>query len=217
MDIKYLGHSSFLLSSRVAKVVTDPFDPDMVGLKFPRVEAQIVTVSHHHHDHDAVAQVGGNPISFDMPGEYEVAGVRLTGFPSFHDAQEGAQRGINTIFKIELDGVHVVHLGDLGHIPSDEILEEIDTVDVLLVPVGGVYTIGPDEAAKVVAKIEPAYVVPMHFGDPSLNQATFAGLAPVSEFLQKIDAAHTTPVPRLSLTKADITDEEMKVIVFERT
>lgn len=217
MDIKYLGHSSFLLSNRRAKVVTDPFDPVMVGLKFPRTEAQIITLSHHHDDHDAVSQVEGTPKIFDIPGEYEVLGVRITGFPSFHDGKEGAERGTNTIFKMELDDVHILHLGDIGHMPSDEILEEIDTVDVLLIPVGGVYTIGPDEAAKVVAKIEPSCVIPMHFGDSALNQATFAGLAPVAEFLQKIDAVNTTPLPKLSLSKADLTGEEMKVVVLDRT
>lgn len=215
MDIKYLGHSSFHLKGKNGSVVTDPFDSKMVGLKFPQVEADIITISHHHADHNATAAVSGTPLVLDIPGEYEKGGIRVTGYDTFHDGERGEKRGRNTMFKIEADGLSVLHCGDLGHIPADELIEEIDTVDVLLIPVGGFYTITADEAVSLVSKIEPGIVIPMHYNHPKLNQDGFAQLTPVSDFLKKIGADEALePVKKLTLKKQDIA-EETKVIVME--
>ncbi len=214
MDIKYLGHASFLLRGRTGKVVTDPFDPSTVGLKFPKVEADIVTISHDHADHSASNRVSGEPLVITLPGEYEKKGIRITGFHTYHDAKGGAQRGNNTIYMIEIDDIRVLHLGDLGHTLDEELLEAIDGVDVLLVPVGGHYTIGPEHAAKLTATIEASLVIPMHFRTKGLAEKLADKLAPVSEFLSQLDAAVDEPVTKLSIKKSDLTQEETKVVVM---
>jgi L-ascorbate metabolism protein UlaG (beta-lactamase superfamily) len=214
MDIKYFGHSSFFLKGKTATVVTDPFDPQMVGLKFPKIEADVVTISHQHQDHNQAHLVGGNPLVIDIPGEYEKQGIKISGFPVYHDQKQGAERGKNTLFKIEADNLSLLHCGDLGHVLSDEIIEEINGVDVLLIPVGGFYTIDPDEAAAIVRKIEPSIVIPMHYNTPRLNQQQFGKLAPVSEFLSKIGGEETQPIKKLSVKKEEL-GEEMKMVVME--
>src|SRR6476469_4622663 len=113
MDIKYMGHASFFLKTKNSRVVMDPFDPK-IGLKFPKTEADIVTISHHHSDHDFLGQVSGEPLVIDWPGEFEKQEVRISGFSSFHDKQKGAERGPDTLYKVEADGISVLHCGDLG-------------------------------------------------------------------------------------------------------
>lgn len=124
MEIKYLGHSSFLIKTKTAKIVTDPYDSHMVGLKFPKVEADIITISHHHQDHDKADQVGFSqtgvlPLVIDIPGEFEKQGIRIFGFKSYHDKKQGQERGENIIYKIEAEGISVLHCGDLGIVPNE--------------------------------------------------------------------------------------------------
>ncbi|MBI4226602.1 MBL fold metallo-hydrolase [Candidatus Roizmanbacteria bacterium] len=216
MDIKYLGHSSFFIRSKEAKLVTDPFDPQMVGLKFPKVEADIVTVSHHHADHDRANLVGGNPLVIDLPGEYERKGLRVFGYQTYHDKKMGAERGENTVYKIEGDGISVLHCGDLGLVLEDSFIDQLGEVDVLLVPVGGFYTIDSTEAVELVKKIEPSIIVPMHYNEPKLNQQVFGKLLPINEFLGKIGAGNVAPIPKLTVKKEEL-QEEMKVVVMEIT
>src|SRR3989338_4498612 len=138
MDIKYLGHASFLLRSNTAKVITDPFDPKAVGLSFSKLPADIVSCSHGHDDHYFLDRIEGDPLVITLAGEYEKKGVRITGYDSFHDEADGSKRGKNVIYKIEIEDISILHLGDLGHTLSDELVEEIDVVDILLIPVGGI-------------------------------------------------------------------------------
>jgi len=208
MDIKYLGHSSFFIKGREAKLVTDPFDPKITGLKFPKTEADIVTISHHHKDHDNIEQISGNPLIIDWPGQFERKGVRVTGFKSFHDKKQGSERGDNIFYRIE-DDLSVLHCGDLGFVPDDKFLDEIGEIDILLVPVGGTYTIDAGEAIQLIKKVEPTIVIPMHFQTPGLKE-----LAPISEFLKKIGAENVVPVPKLTVKKEEL-EEEMKVVVME--
>lgn len=163
MRIGFLGHASFIIKGRDATVVTDPFDPKTTGLKFPKVHADIVTISHQHSDHNAFENVAGNPKVLDTPGEYEVKGVSIFGISTFHDTKQGQERGRNTVFRIEMDKIRLCHLGDLGHTLSEEILGQIGEVDILFVPVGGVYTIDAAEASEVVSSVEPKVVIPMHY------------------------------------------------------
>src|SRR3989338_2408011 len=214
MDIKYLGHASFFIKSKEAKLVTDPFDPKMVGLKFPKVEADIVTVSHHHSDHDQTNLINGEPLVIDMPGEYEKKGLRVFGHQSYHDKQKGAERGENIVYKIEGEVVSILHGGDLGIVLDDAFIDTIGDVDVLLVPVGGFFTIDAVEASELVKKIEPSIVIPMHYNSSKLNQQVFAKLLPVSEFLKKIGQESAVPVSKLTIKKEEL-EEEMKVVVME--
>ncbi len=215
MDIKYLGHASFLVKSKDAKLVTDPYDPS-IGIKFPKTDADIITVSHKHPDHNFVAGVTGDPLVIDMPGEFEKKGMRIFGFQSYHDKKNGAERGENILYKIETENISVLHCGDLGLVPDDGFLELIGDVDILMVPVGGFYTINAEEAAVLVAKIEPSIVIPMHYNHEKLNQKTFANVQPLSEFLKKMGAESVIPIPKLSVKKEDLQDE-MKVVVMQIT
>jgi len=213
MEIKYLGHASFLIKTKKAKIVTDPFDPQMVGLKFPKVEADIVTISHQHQDHNRSDLVLGNPTVFDWPGEFEKMGVRIFGFKTYHDKEKGAKRGENIVFKIEIEGISLVHCGDLGLVPDDDFLDRLGNVDILLVPVGGGYTIDSSEAYELVKKIEPKIVIPMHYNNPKLNQEVFGSLSSVEEFTKKFGIENPEVLPKLTYKKEE--EGEMKVFVLE--
>ena len=218
MEIKYLGHSSFLIKTKTAKVVTDPYDSEMVGLKFPKTEADIVTVSHHHSDHNQVKNVlglnGVAPLVIDMPGEFEKIGVRIFGFQSYHDKTKGGERGENILYKFESEGISVLHCGDLGVIPEESFLEAIGDVDILMVPTGGFYTIDSDEAVQLVKKIEPAIVIPMHYQVKGTNPKLAEKLSPLSEFTKKFGIENLAPIPKLVYKKEEI-EQEMKVVVLE--
>ena len=214
MDIKYIGHASFLRKGKTATVITDPFDPKMTGLSFPSLSADIVTVSHEHKDHNYVKGIEGDPLIIRLPGEYEKKGVRVSGMSTFHDDKNGKDAGRNTMFSIEIDGVHILHCGDLGHALSDEMVEEMEQVDVLLVPTGGTYTISADEAVEVIKAIEPSFVIPMHYFHKKLKEDVFGKLSPVSTFLEKIGHPDVVPVRKLTVKKEDCTGD-MKVVLME--
>ncbi|QQG41446.1 MAG: MBL fold metallo-hydrolase [Candidatus Woesebacteria bacterium] len=216
MDITYLGHSSFRIKTKTATVITDPFDPKTVGLKYSGIDGDIVTVSHDHNDHNAANLVSGAKKVVTGPGEYEIQGVSIVGYPSFHDSKTGDERGKNTIYVYEAEGLRLVHLGDLGHTLSEDLINEIGDVDVLMIPVGGEFTIGPREASETVNKIEPFFVMPMHYQTGGLNPTTFAKLLPVEEFLKE-SGLPTENSPKFSIKKEDILeDQNTKVIVLER-
>lgn len=198
-------------------LVTDPFDPAMVGLPYPKVSAEIVTLSHHHDDHSQSEKVTPTTRTelfvVDRPGEYEVGGVGIIGIRSWHDDKDGADRGENVIFTIQMDGVIVCHLGDLGHKLTDKQIDAIGQIDVLLVPVGGEYTIGPSEAMEAISALSPSVVVPMHYKRAGMN-ASFDKLATVDEFLEKSAIGEAKRLDKLTLTKATL-PEEMEVFVLE--
>ncbi|PIV01673.1 lactamase [Candidatus Shapirobacteria bacterium CG03_land_8_20_14_0_80_40_19] len=215
MEVIYLGHSSFKFRGKSVTVVTDPYDPEYVGLKYPKTEADIVTVSHDHPDHNFISIVGGGPFVISQPGEYEIKGVSIFGFSSYHDDKQGAERGKNIIYLIEVDGFRICHLGDLGERLSSELIEEIGTADILCIPVGGKVTLGTNEAVELTAQIEPSIVLPMHFNLPGINQKIFGDLNPVDEFLSKMEVEDKTVLDKLSISK-DKLPEETKVVILER-
>lgn len=186
MDIVWIGHSSFRIKGKDATIVADPFDPAMVGLKFPKIQADIVTVSHGHADHNNLSQIEGSPKVVSGPGEYEIKGVSIFGIPSFHDDKKGAERGANTVYVVTIDKLVVCHLGDLGHKLSEEQVGEIGSVDVLIVPVGGTYTLDSAHASEAVSALEPKVVIPMHYQIPGLNPEMFASLEPVDNFIKEL-------------------------------
>jgi len=215
MEVTYLGHSSFKFRGKSVTVVTVPYDPEYVGLKYPKTEADIVTVSHNHPDHNFISIVGGGPFVISQPGEYEIKGVSIFGFSSYHDDKQGAERGKNIIYLIEVDGFRICHLGDLGERLSSELIEEIGTADILCIPVGGKVTLGTNEAVELTAQIEPSIVLPMHFNLPGINQKIFGDLNPVDEFLSKMEVEDKTVLDKLSISK-DKLPEETKVVILER-
>jgi L-ascorbate metabolism protein UlaG (beta-lactamase superfamily) len=184
VKIRWLGHSAFVLTSGSGtKVLTDPYESGSydgaVGYK-PITEAvQVVTSSHSHEDHFCL---DGLPEGFKCitdPGKHEASGVSIEGIKTFHDETRGEDRGRNIVYTIEIDGIRVCHLGDLGHALSDEEIAAIGRVDVLLIPVGGFFTIGPKEALGIIRALSPAVTIPMHFKTDVLGFP----IKPVEDFL----------------------------------
>ena len=199
MDITWLGHSCFRLRGSHATVITDPYSPTL-GYSLGKPTARIVTVSHQHDSHSYVQGIGGEPRQVTGPGEYEISGVLIIGVATFHDREKGKERGKNTVYVMEVDEVSVCHLGDLGHVLTAEQAEEIDNVDVLLLPVGGVSTIGAPMATEVVRQLEPKVVIPMHYKTQALNWE----LEPVERFLKEMGVKEVNPQPKLSVTRSSL-------------
>jgi L-ascorbate metabolism protein UlaG (beta-lactamase superfamily) len=199
MDITWLGHSCFKIKGSQATVVTDPYPPSL-GYSLGKPTAHIVTVSHQHAGHSYVQGVGGEPRLVTGPGEYEIRNVLIMGISTFHDNKEGKVSGKNTVYVMEVDEVSICHLGDLGHVLTSEQVEEVDNVDVLLVPVGGVSTINAPLAAEVVRQLEPKVVIPMHYKTEALSRE----LEPVDRFLKETGVKQVDSVPKLSLAKSSL-------------
>lgn len=174
MKLTYLGHACFLLESDLAKkLLMDPFD-DSMGYPVPSMPVDVVTISHAHHDHNDLSHIPNAPIVIREAGRQAVEGFAVEGIDSFHDAEGGAKRGSNVIFVVEVDGIRIAHLGDLGHALSAEQISRLGHIDVLLIPVGGYYTIDAEEALAVARAIAPRVAVPMHYavkGRESLIQS----------------------------------------------
>jgi L-ascorbate metabolism protein UlaG (beta-lactamase superfamily) len=214
MEISFLGHSSFRIKTKNATLVIDPFDPKMVGIKFPPIDADIVTVSHQHKDHNNTSLVKGATKVIEGPGEYEIKDVSIMGFPTFHDKKEGEERGSNIIYVYEAEGLRLAHLGDLGHKLSEDLIEELGEIHILMIPVGGTVSLSAEEATEVVRSIEPNIIIPMHYQEEGLNQEEFAKLTTVEEFVKEIGVNHET-LPKLIVKDVDI-GEDSKVVVLER-
>ena len=214
MDIFYLGHSSFKLKTKNVTLITDPFDPKMVGLKFPPVSCEIVTVSHPHRDHDYLEAVRDYKKAVEGPGEYEILGVSILGLTTFHDKAKGEERGKNTIYIFESEGLRMAHLGDLAHKLTDKMVEEIGSINILMIPVGGEVTLSANEAVEVVRSIEPNIVIPMHYKEEGVKQEAFEKLETVDNFLKEMGLT-VEKLPKLSLKVSDLT-EEQKVVLLER-
>lgn len=214
MDITFLGHSSFKIAGKDTTIVTDPFDPKKVGFELPKVSADIVTVSHNHDDHNFVAGVAGQPFITSGPGEYEIKGVRIFGIESEHDEKGGRERGKNTLYLIEFEDLAVVHLGDLGRQLNAPEIEELNHVDILMIPTGGVYTVNPEQAAEVVTQLEPYIIIPMHYQTADLELGE--KLAPVEKFLEQMGATGVRREKKLKVTKSSL-PEDTELVVLERT
>ena len=180
MKIKWLGHAAFMITSAAGtRIITDPYVVDE-RLTYGEIKesADIVTVSHEHSDHSNVAAVKGNPEV--VKGTAKVKGIEFRAISSYHDNSGGSQRGKNTIFCFGVDGVGVCHLGDLGHPLSDKQAAEMGSVDILLLPVGGFFTIDAEVATRVCDRLKPKVVIPMHFR----NDKCRFPIAGVDEFLK---------------------------------
>jgi len=164
--IKWHGHACFeVIDSRGRSIVFDPHDGTSIGISPPRAKADIVLSSHKHFDHDAVSVVAkpGAKTLVEKEGVFDVNGIRVEGFLTYHDKSMGALRGRNVVYKVEVDGLVLLHLGDLGHVVTEDLLEKLGSIDVLFVPVGGTFTIDAKEAVTVVESIRPRIAIPMHY------------------------------------------------------
>ncbi|MGQ9586179.1 MAG: MBL fold metallo-hydrolase [Anaerolineae bacterium] len=209
MDIFWYGYACFRLRDRGIAVVTDPYD-DSVGCQLPRLRADVVTVSHPHPTHANVKGVRGYRKVLDGPGEYEVQGVFITGIATYHDQKKGKDRGSNTVFLFDFDGVTVCHLGSLGHPLTQTQTELLSDVSVLLVPVGGGNTLDATGAAEVISQIEPRIVVPMRYRTPGIT----VRLDPVTRFLKEMGLARPDPLESLSVSASSL-PEDTQVVLLE--
>lgn len=169
MNIKWYGHSCFLLTSESGvSILTDPPAPE-TGYTVSGVRCDAVTVSHSHYDHSYLAAAEGEPEVITDEGEHNVKGIKVTGFPAFHDKAQGALRGKVTMYLFEMDGIRILHAGDVGDQLTREEVAKIGVVDVLLVPIGGKYTLDSLEAREFANSLKPSVVIPMHFKTPLCN------------------------------------------------
>lgn len=204
MKVSWLGHSCFLLRATTGiSVLIDPFDEE-VGYPLPVVRADIVVISHDHHDHNNAKVVLGSPQAIRGEGLHSALGIEFRGISSWHDREEGRLRGENTIFCFTLDGARVCHLGDLGHVLSDAEVEAIGPVNLLFIPVGGIYTIGAEDADAVLRQLDPDVAIPMHYQTSALSFE----LEPVDDFLN--GRQYQGPVQSLILTEMDLQEEKRK-------
>jgi L-ascorbate metabolism protein UlaG (beta-lactamase superfamily) len=215
MNVRYLGHAAFeLVSENGTRLVFDPYESGAYGgaLKYGPIggEFDIAVVSHDHADHcdEGVTKGAGNVV--DCPGTFDVAGVRVTAEPTYHDESKGSERGANLVSVVELDGMRIAHLGDLGHSLSEEELKTVKGVDVLFIPVGGHFTIDAETAAKMVASIGPKVVIPMHF---KTDKVDFP-ISPVERFTGLMENVEVAGASEITITKAEIPDIT-KVVVLE--
>jgi L-ascorbate metabolism protein UlaG (beta-lactamase superfamily) len=199
MEITWLGHSCFLVRGKEKTIITDPCHPDL-GYRLGEPEADIVTSSHFHPGHNYIEGVADEPKQIKSPGEYEMGGIFITGIPTFHDDKKGELRGKNTIYVIEMDGITLCHLGDLGHPLGPQLVEEIGDVDILLLPAGEVSTILIDTAVEIVRQLEPHIVIPMHYK----TEAFTGNLSPVDNFLDKMRIRELEAKPKLSITSSSL-------------
>ncbi len=208
MDIQWLGHSCFRLRGSIATVITDPFDPS-VGLPLPKLQGDFVTISHPHAHHSFTEAVEGQPYIIQTPGEFEAKGVSVRGLATtLLDA--AGPGGRNVVYVMEIDGVALVHLGDLGQPLTPRQVEELTPVHVLMVPAGGGCTITPSQAAEAIRLLEPMVVIPMHYQLPQLP----GDLRGVEDLLKELGAEGLTPQPRLSVTLSNMPSER-RVVVME--
>lgn len=219
MEITYHGHSCFKLKGAVGTVVTDPYQ-DAVGFSLPNLSADVITVSHDHPDHNAITKIRPSArrersFVIESNGEYEVGGISVFGTQTYHDASGGSERGVNTVFTIVIDEIRVCHLGDLGHELTTEQLAEIGAVDVVLCPVGGVYTINAELAVKTIHALEPGIAIPMHYKNPDHNPSVYGDLTDLPVFL-KAFGAEVKPSDKLKLEKSKL-PEETELVVLQRT
>lgn len=215
MQIQWLGQSFFKIQSKnndaEITIATDPYG-ETIGLKPPKFQADIVTISHNHGDHNNLDAIKGEPFIVDSPGEYETKDVFIYGIPSWHDNKQGQERGKNTIYQITAEGINILHLGDLGQDSlNNEQIERIGNVDILLIPVGGIVTIDAKKATEIISALEPRIVIPMHYKINGLK--TKSELATVEDFL-KVSGLPNERMDKLKISKKDLQAEETKVIIL---
>jgi L-ascorbate metabolism protein UlaG (beta-lactamase superfamily) len=200
MKIKYLGHASFLITAASGvSIVTDPYTPGE-GFRYGEITetADIVTVSHQHTDHNNAGVIGGNPRIISSYAPAEIKGIKIRGLATHHDEAGGTKRGMNTIFCLGVDGINLCHLGDLGHPLNDQQAAKLGRVDILLLPVGGYFTIDAPTASRVGNQIAPRILIPMHFKTDKLDYP----IAGIDEFLRD--------KPRQWVTQLEVSEAEFK-------
>ncbi|HLC99893.1 MAG TPA: MBL fold metallo-hydrolase [Patescibacteria group bacterium] len=210
MQITWFGQACFRFDSKDVRVLIDPFSKK-IGLREPRINDQIIIVTHDHYDHNNIENTTPESFIIKGPGEYEKSGVQVVGISSFHDNTQGSERGLNTIYVIKLENITLCHLGDIGqHMLTDEQVETIGGVDILFVPIGGTYTVDGKQAVAIVKQIEPKIIVPMHYKVPGLT----VNLEGPNAFLKEI-GIKPEETEYYKITAKNLPQEETHLIMFK--
>jgi L-ascorbate metabolism protein UlaG (beta-lactamase superfamily) len=217
VTVEWYGQSCFVITGKDGfRVVTDPYKPGgfdgAIGYKPITVSADVVTVSHEHLDHNYPQAISGNPTILRGSGIQTMKGIEFVGISSYHDKVFGTQRGKNTIFKFTLDGIIFCHLGDLGTTLSKSQIEQLGKINILMIPVGGTYTIDWQDAWKVIDQLKPNLVIPMHYKTDAIKFP----LAEVKEFLSKggKEKVDQTTISKLEISK-DKLPKPTQIIVMQ--
>ena len=211
MEIVWLGHSSFRIRAREATVITDPCPPS-TGYTIGKPTADVVSLSHAHDDHTYLKAIAGKPIVIDSPGEYEISGTFLTAIPTYHDGEKGGELGKNLVFVIEMEGIKICHLGDLGHVPTADQAEGMTGADVLMIPVGGDSTIDGAKAAEIVSTLDARIIIPMHYKTP----VTKGDLESADRFLKEMQSTAVQAQPKLSLSYNTVPSDTQVILLDYR-
>ncbi len=210
MKIEYFGHSCFRMTdSRGFRIVTDPY-PEDVGFCMPHIEADLVTISHNHYDHNAIEKITGKYVAANKPGRYKAAGHVFEGIHCWHDPLQGQLRGPSVAFKYKIDGLDVCHLGDLGERFEPEVAARFGHVDVLFIPVGGVFTIDAKEAKQYADAIGAKIVIPMHYWTPGCT----LNIDRVNEFTKRLRKDYIVEKPLDAYEVPDLSTLEMPLVVI---
>ena len=215
MKIKWYGHAAFLITSdQGLKIIIDPYEPGAFGgqLSYGKIndQAEIVLTSHDHADHNYTKDIPGSPQIIKGSGSKTIKEISIKGISTYHDPSKGSERGTNTIFAIKLDNIQLCHLGDLGHLLSDKDLAEIGPVDILLIPVGGFFTIDSKEATRVAEQIKPKILIPMHF---KTEKCGFP-ISPVEDFLKGKTNIKRAKASEATFDKANL-PQQIEIVVLE--
>jgi L-ascorbate metabolism protein UlaG (beta-lactamase superfamily) len=208
MKIKWYGHAAFgITTDQGVKIIIDPYQSGAFGgaLAYGKIEeeADVVLVSHDHDDHNYIKDIKGKFTRISAAGAHEAKGVKITAMPTYHDSSKGSERGNNLLFVIEADGLRVAHFGDLGHLLGNDVIKELGPIDVLMLPVGGFYTIDPREATVVMESVKPAITIPMHFKTPKCDFP----IAPVDEFTKGKKSVTNVKASELEAAKGKLPKE----------
>lgn len=216
MQIIWHGQSCFQIITNREKnnqvsLVIDPFE-ETIGLRLPKLETDILLITHDHPDHNNIKGILGNPFLIKGFGEYEIKGIFIQGISAFHDDSLGKERGEITIYTIEAGELRVCHLGDLGQRAlTEEQIEQIGNIDILMAPIGGTYTISSKEAQKIISQIEPKIVIPMHYQIPKLK----IKLESLDKFLKIMGIKSPEVLNKLSIKKKDLPEEGTEVVILK--
>jgi L-ascorbate metabolism protein UlaG (beta-lactamase superfamily) len=213
MKIDWLGHSCFKVTLKNGVVILfDPFD-STIGYAQQEVEPDIVVISHDHRDHSDLSHIKGDYTMVDTAGVHKIGDVTLTGIKTWHDHCDGAQRGESLAFLLSVNGLRLCHMGDVGCVPSDDVLEQLKGVELLLIPVGGNYTVDAKEAMVIIDAITPNIIIPMHFKTPECNLE----IAPLYDFLEQARGIYDISHPGKAYLKIDkaTLKKRTRVVVME--
>ncbi len=213
MKLQWLGHACFYITTdKNTKILLDPFE-DMHGYSLPEnLDPDIVTVSHNHKDHNTTTKISSEFTLINTIGSFVEKDVEINGVQTFHDAEKGANRGLNTVYNITVDNINICHLGDLGHCLTNEKIEEIGEIDILLIPIGGIFTINIEEARTVIKQLSPKIIIPMHYKTEALAEYKFN-----LDTIEKFVASTHLPVEHSKTLElsGEMTDKKSKVVILD--